>query len=108
MKTITAIIFVALFSIGALAADAKPKYIGMKKAKEIAHQQVQGTIKSSELEKEHGKMIYSFDVKTADGGTTEVNIDAKTGAVIAVTAENAADEAKEKAEDKKHKDKDKD
>jgi 3-keto-L-gulonate-6-phosphate decarboxylase len=103
MRTITAIIFVALFSIGALAADAKPKYIGMKKAKAIAAQQVQGTIKSSELEKEHGKMIYSFDIKTADGGTTEVNIDAKTGAVIAVTAENPADEAKEKAEDKKHK-----
>ena len=103
MKIITAIIFVALCSIGALAADAKPKYIGMKRAKEIARSQVQGTIKSSELEKEHGKMIYSFDVKTADGGTTEVNIDAKTGAVIAVTVENAADEAKEKAEDKKHK-----
>jgi hypothetical protein len=103
MKKITALLLVALFSIGALAADAKPKYIGMTKAKAIARQQVQGTIKSSELEKEHGKMIYSFDVKTADGGTTEVNIDAITGAVIAVTKENAADEAKEKADDQMHK-----
>ncbi len=83
--------------------SAKPKYIGMTRAKEIASKQVQGKIKSSELENEHGKMIYSFDIRTANGGTTEVNIDANTGAVIAVTVENAADEAKEKAEDKKKK-----
>ena len=80
---------------------AKPKYIGMQRAKVIALKQVKGRIKSSELEKEHGKMIYSFDIRTAKGGTTEVNIDAVTGAVIAVTAETPADEAKEKADDKK-------
>ena len=68
----------------------------------VRGQQVQGTIKSSELEKEHGKMIYSFDIRTT-AGITEVNIDAITGAVIEVKAENAADEAKEKAEDKKEK-----
>ncbi len=98
MKTITAIIFVALFSIGALAADARPKYIGMKRAKEIAHSRVHGTIKSAELEKEHGRMIYSFDIKTAKG-ITEVNVDARTGKVIAVQKENPADEAKEKAQE---------
>lgn len=101
MKFVTAILFTALLSIGALAADAKPKYIGMKRAKEIAHSRVKGTIKSAELEKEHGKMIYSFDISTGKGHITEVNIDARTGHVIAVSKENAADEAKEKAEDKK-------
>lgn len=98
MKKIALVLALALFCVAGVSA--KPKYIGMKKAKAIARQQVQGTIKSSELEKEHGKMIYSFDIKTADGGTTEVNIDAVTGAVIAVDKETAADEAKEKAEDK--------
>jgi len=82
------------------AVSAKPKYIGMKRAKEIARQRVNGTIKSSELEKEHGKMIYSFDVQTAGGKIKEVNINAVTGAVIEVKAETAADEAKEKAAEK--------
>ena len=104
MKKTILVLALALFSVAAISA--KPKYIGMAKAKEIASQQVQGTIKSSELEKEHGKMIYSFDIKTATG-VTEVNIDAVTGAVIAVTAENPADEAKEKSEDKKHNKKEK-
>ena len=35
MRKITALLFVALFSIGAFAAAAKPK-IGMKRAQEIA------------------------------------------------------------------------
>lgn len=109
MKVITGIFFIALFGFAAMTASAqKPKYIGMTKAKEIAHKQVKGTIKSSELEKEHGKMIYSFDIKTADGKTTEVNIDAITGEVIEKKVETAADEAKEKAEDKNKKGKDKD
>ena len=99
MKIITAILFLALFSIGALAAGAKPHYIGMKRAKAIAHSQVKGTIKSSELEKEHGKMIYSFDIKTT-AGITEVEIDAITGKVIATQVETPEDEAKEKAAEK--------
>ena len=42
-----------------------------------------GTIKESELEKEHGKLIWSFDIATP--GTTditEVNVDAITGKVV--------------------------
>ena len=102
MKKTIIVLALALFSVAAVSA--KPKYIGMTKAKEIAVQQVQGTIKSSELEKEHGKMIYSFDILTT-AGITEVNIDAITGAVIAVTAENPADEAKEAKADKAKADK---
>ena len=55
-----------------------------------------GTVKESELEKEHGKLIWSFDIATP--GTTdikEVNIDALTGKVLAVDTEKAEDEAKE-------------
>jgi uncharacterized membrane protein YkoI len=48
-----------------------------------------GTIKESELEKEHGKLQWSFDMATPGGGDeiTEVNIDAITGAVISVGKE---------------------
>jgi len=82
---------------------ASQTYIGMKKARAIAAKQVAGKITSSELEKEHGKMVYSFDIRTADGGITEVVINAKTGDVISKTVESAEDEAKEQAEAKKKK-----
>jgi len=64
-----------------------------------------GTIKEGGLEKEKGKLIWSFDIATP--GTkdiTEVAVDAITGAVIAADKESPADEAKEKkAEGKKSK-----
>jgi uncharacterized membrane protein YkoI len=59
-----------------------------------------GKIKEHELEREDGKLIYSFDIKVAGkSGTEEVNIDAMTGAVVAKEHEDAAAEKKEKAED---------
>ena len=101
MKKIAIIVAIALFSV--LSVSAQVKYIGMKRAKQIAMTQVKGKIKSSELEKEKGKMIYSFDIRNPKGGITEVNIDAITGKVIAVEVENAKDEAKEKKEEMKEK-----
>ena len=67
-----------------------------------------GKVKEGELEKENGKLIWSFDIAT-EGTTdiTEVAVDAITGAVISVDKETAADEAKEKA-GKKEKDDDDD
>src|SRR5271154_6451742 len=48
-----------------------------------------GTIKESELEKEHGKLIWSFDVATPDTkDITEVNVDAVTGDVISMDKES--------------------
>lgn len=84
-------------------ASARQTKIGLKKATEIASQQVAGKIKSSELEKEHGKLIYSFDIRNSKGTITEVNIDAYTGAVIAVEEENAQTEAAEKQAEKAEK-----
>src|SRR5882724_4630781 len=44
-----------------------------------------GTIKEGDLEKERGKLQWSFDVTTPGSkDTTEVNIDAMTGDVISV------------------------
>jgi len=61
-----------------------------------------GTIKEAELEREHGKLIWSFDV--ARPGTkdiTEVNVDAKSGVIVAVDVETPKAQAKEKDEDEK-------
>jgi uncharacterized membrane protein YkoI len=60
-------------------------------------------VSSAELENEGGKLIYSFDMKTAGkSGIDEVNIDAKTGKQVGkVSHEEPADEAKEAAAEKK-------
>src|SRR5438105_860334 len=58
-----------------------------------------GTIKEGELEKEKGKLIWSFDVATP--GTkdiTEVHVDAISGQVISTEKETPAAEKKEKKE----------
>jgi uncharacterized membrane protein YkoI len=60
-----------------------------------------GTVKESELEKEHGKLIWSFDIATP--GTqdiSEVNVDAMTGKVVSKETEKPEHEAKEKEKDK--------
>lgn len=65
-----------------------------------------GTIKSGELEREKGHLVWSFDiVKPNTSGITEVLLDAKTGKILAVQKENAAHEAAEakaEAREKKH------
>jgi len=64
-----------------------------------------GTIKEGELEKEKGKLIWSFDISTP--GTqdiTEVAVDAITGEVVALDKESPAAEAKEKKKEKEEDD----
>lgn len=61
---------------------AKKAKITMEAAREIALKKVAGTVIEGELEKEHGKLVYSFDIRTPDGKIMEVWVDAKTGAVI--------------------------
>jgi DNA-binding beta-propeller fold protein YncE len=57
---------------------------------------------SAEIEREHGKLIYSFDFKTAGrSGGDEVAVDATTGKVLSVGHESPSDEAREKAADAK-------
>ncbi len=58
------------------------------------------TITSAELEQEHGRLIYSFDFKApGQSAPHEVEIDAKSGAVISSTPESEADEKAEQADD---------
>ena len=61
-----------------------------------------GTIESVELEREKGKLIYSYDIKQSGrSGAEEVNVDAMTGKVVAHMHESAATEKKEAAAEKK-------
>ena len=79
----------------ALMAQAK---VSKETAQQTALAKVpSGTVKAAELEKENGKLQWSFELNTP--GTkdiTEVNVDAITGDVISVDKESAAGEAKEK------------
>jgi uncharacterized membrane protein YkoI len=61
-----------------------------------------GTIQSVELEREKGKIIYSYDIKTTGAsGVDEVHVDAMTGKVIAFAHESPAMEQKEARQDPK-------
>ena len=61
-----------------------------------------GKIESSELEKEDGKLIWSFDVKVAKK-IQEVWVDANSGVIIKTETESPKDEINEKAMDKAEK-----
>lgn len=44
-----------------------------------------GTIKEAELEREKGKLIWSFDIAKPNAeGISEINVDAITGAIVGV------------------------
>jgi uncharacterized membrane protein YkoI len=87
-----------------LKAEAK---IPMATARATALSKVPGgSVKAGELERENGKLLYSFDIVTkGKAGIDEVQIDAITGAQIgSVVHETAKDEKKEaKAEAKEAK-----
>jgi uncharacterized membrane protein YkoI len=60
-----------------------------------------GTVKSSELERENGKLVYSYDISVpGKSGVEEVNVNAIDGSVVAKTHESAKTEKKEAAKEK--------
>lgn len=101
LSIIFALIIGLAFGIG--TANAQTKKIGMAKAREIAMQKAAGKIESSELEKENGKTVYSFDIRNEKGTITEVQIEAYTGEVVSVKEEDARKEAAEKRREKNEK-----
>ena len=85
------------------AATHQQPAISMQRARAIALAQAPGTIQSAELEEEKGRLIYSFDIKTAKKAITEVNVDAKNGAIVSAHHESPAQEAAEKKQEAKKK-----
>lgn len=82
------------------AAQNKPK-ISMKKARSIALKQAAGKIESAELEREKGKLVYSFDIRTKRGVIQEVWVDAYTGKVLSVKTETKTEERNERKKEKR-------
>jgi len=72
-------------------------------AEQIALAKVsRGIVKSAEIEKEKGRIVWSFDI--ARSGTrdiTEILVDAKTGKIFSIQTESPRDQAKEAAADLK-------
>ncbi len=63
-----------------------------------------GTIKSGELEREKGRLVWSFDIAKPNTSTiTEVMLDAKTGKFLSKQTENPAQQAAEAKADAKKK-----
>jgi uncharacterized membrane protein YkoI len=75
---------------------AKQARITMEQARETALKRAPGNIESSELEREHGRLVYSFDIRNAKGTITEVQVNARNGRIVSVEEENARAEAREK------------
>ena len=95
--------FAAEASQAALLSEAK---VSEAQAKSTALGKVpNGVVKSSELEKEKGKLVWSFDISQRSArGVTEIQIDAITGKIVSLKTETPAQEAKEaKAEAKEAK-----
>jgi len=94
---------VALGTAGTAAAKghvledlSKEAKISEPEARKIALARVPGDVQSEELEREHHRVVYSYDIKQAGkSGVDEVVVDAKNGKIISVKHETDAAEKKE-------------
>ena len=104
---ITGILAAAVGVVGLTGcASEKQEQAEMQAQAKITKEQAQetalaqapgGTIKEGELEKENGKLIWSFDIATPGSkNITEVNVDAISGSLVSKSIETPADQAKEK------------
>src|SRR5438552_13797565 len=81
-----------------LAREAK---ITKEQAQATALKRAPGTVEEGELEREHGKLVWSFDIRNAKGTIDEVQVSAITGRIVRVEHETKAQEAAEKKQDEK-------
>jgi hypothetical protein len=104
--------FIAALSLSRLVFGApseaeliKEAKISKGQAEKIAISKVpRGVIKSGEIEREHGNLIWSFDIsRPQSSNITEVQIDAMSGKIVSTQVETPKDQAKEAAADKKEK-----
>ena len=96
-KIFAAVIY-AMLAIGTIAfvhypdlmAEEAHARIGAEQARETALRAVPGTVKESDLETEHGRLIYSFEIKRpGERGITEVNVSAMNGSIVDIHREHA-------------------
>ena len=107
---VSSLAFVAVVTVSGTLLAAPSESELMKEAK-VSKSQAEktalgkvphGVIKSEELEREHGKLVWSFDIATSGSkNITEVQVDAKTGKIVSIQVETPKDQAKEAAADAK-------
>ena len=100
--------FALIIGATALHAQAKPSLasqarVSRDSAQKLALAQVPGgRIVEGELEREKGKLIWSFDIRTTGkSGIDEVQIDAVSGALVSNEHETPRQERAEAAADKR-------
>lgn len=71
--------------------DVRAVTISMEAARAIALKRIAGTIVEEELEKENGRLQYSFDIRDSNGKIWDVEVDAKTGKILKATDEDDED-----------------
>lgn len=69
-------------------ANAETPALTEAQAVEIALAEVQGDVQETELDREDGMQVYEIEILTADGVEMEVEINADTGEVLEVDAED--------------------
>ncbi|MDQ3323197.1 MAG: PepSY domain-containing protein [Acidobacteriota bacterium] len=77
----------------------KEAKISMEQARKTALERVSGTIVEEEIERERGRLIYSFEIRDANRKIQEVEIDAMTGALICVEEDDDEDKKAAKPRD---------
>jgi uncharacterized membrane protein YkoI len=80
-----------------LARQAK---ITKEQAQATALKRAPGTVEDGELEREHGKLVWSFDIRIAKGTIDEVQVSAITGKIVRIEHESKKQEAAEKKKEK--------
>ena len=113
LQIVAALALASVFSVTVVAAQsAKPMKeekpgmlaratVSADSARKLALAQVpRGRIDEEEIEEEHGKLVFSFDIKVpGQSGVDEVLIDALTGAIVSKSHETPRQAAQERASD---------
>ena len=111
-KSLLGIAFIASGSLLSARAseETQAQLLAQAKITQIAAEKTaltkvpDGKISSSDLEKKHGKLIWSFDIAMPKSKSiTEVWVDANTGKIVSTQVETPKDQAKEAAADMKSK-----
>ena len=72
---------------------SKKAQIKIEAAIQAASKEVPGTIIKAELEKEHGPLMWEFEIVTEKGEIKEVHVDGESGKILALHSDQNAEQA---------------
>jgi hypothetical protein len=104
MKKCALAFFILLTSISVFADQPPKNRISEAAARKIALDTFDGKVKSGELEYEHKRWVYSFDISDLKSHEIhEIGVDAITGKIVENKIETPAQEADELKSEKSNK-----